>query len=177
VSRALIAADRQKLVHRDIKPSNIMLVVDEDEDHLLVKVIDFGLAKSLVAAVDQSVTVSMGGFVGTPHFASPEQLEEKEIDIRSDIYSLGATLWYMLAGRPPFQGSMASVISQHLNQPLSLDVLVKFHPRIAALLEKMLAKHPEDRIQSPSDLKRELDGILSDLKGQSPTRSTWARGL
>lgn len=115
VSRALIAADRQKLVHRDIKPSNIMLVVDEDEDHLLVKVIDFGLAKSLVAAVDQSVTVSMGGFVGTPHFASPEQLEEKEIDIRSDIYSLGATLWYMLAGRPPFQGSMASVISQHLN--------------------------------------------------------------
>ena len=169
VSRALIAADRQKLVHRDIKPSNIMLVVDEDEDHLLVKVIDFGLAKSLVAAVDQSVTVSMGGFVGTPHFASPEQLEEKEIDIRSDIYALGATLWYMLAGRPPFQGSMASVISQHLNQPLSSDVLVKFHPRIAALQEKMLAKHPEDRFQSPSDLKRELDDILSDLKGQSPT--------
>ena len=103
VSRALIAADRQKLVHRDIKPSNIMLVVDEEEDHLLVKVIDFGLAKSLVAAADQSVTVSMGGFVGTPHFASPEQLEEKEIDIRSDIYSLGATLWFMLTGRPPFR--------------------------------------------------------------------------
>src|ERR1700738_1967398 len=116
VSRALIAADRQKLVHRDIKPSNVMLVQDEDEDHLLVKVIDFGLAKSLVAAADQSLTVSMGGFVGTPHFASPEQLEEKEIDIRSDIYSLGATLWFMLAGRPPFQGSMASVINQHLNQ-------------------------------------------------------------
>jgi serine/threonine protein kinase len=169
VSRALIAADRQKLVHRDIKPSNIMLVVDEDEDHLLVKVIDFGLAKSLIAAVDQSLTVSMGGFVGTPHFASPEQLEEKEIDIRSDIYSLGATLWFMLAGRPPFQGSMASVINQHLNQQLPSDILVKLHPRIAALLEKMLAKHPEDRFQSPSDLKRELDDILSDLKGQSPT--------
>src|SRR5580704_12103493 len=169
VSRALIAADRQKLVHRDIKPSNVMLVVDEEEDHLLVKVIDFGLAKSLVAAADQSVTVSMGGFVGTPHFASPEQLEEKEIDIRSDIYSLGATLWFMLAGRPPFQGSMASVINQHLNQQLPSDVLVKLHPRIAALLEKMLAKQVEDRFQSPSELKRELDDILSDLKGQSPT--------
>jgi hypothetical protein len=136
---------------------------------LLVKVIDFGLAKSLVAALDQSLTISMGGFVGTPHFASPEQLEEKEIDIRSDIYSLGATLWFMLRGRAPFQGSMASVINQHLNQQLPSDVLVKVHPRIAALLGKMLAKRAEDRFQAPSDLKRELDDILSDLKGQSPT--------
>ena len=115
-------------------------VVDEEEDHLLVKVIDFGLAKSLVAAADQSLTVSMGGFVGTPHFASPEQLEEKEIDIRSDIYSLGATLWFTLTGRPPFQGSMISVINQHLTQPLSSEVLATLHPHLAALLEKMLAK-------------------------------------
>src|SRR6516165_2672962 len=158
VARALIAADRQKLVHRDIKPSNIMLVVDADEDHLLVKVIDFGLAKSLGAVLEQSVTLSMGGFVGTPHFASPEQLEEKEIDIRSDIYSLGATLWFMLTGRPPFQGSIASVINQHLSQPLPIEILSKLHPRLADLAEKMMAKRPEDRFQSPSD-----------LKGQSPT--------
>src|ERR1700733_3191430 len=169
VSRALIAADRQKLVHRDIKPSNVMLVVDEEEDHLLVKVIDFGLAKSLVAAADQSVTVSMGGFVGTPHFASPEQLEEKEIDIRSDIYSLGATLWFTLTGRPPFSGSMISVINQHLSQPLPSEVLAALHPKVALLLEKMLAKQPEDRFQSPSELKRHIDDILSDLKGETPT--------
>ena len=180
VSRALIAADRQKLVHRDIKPSNIMLVVDEEEDHLLVKVIDFGLAKSLVAAADQSLTVSMGGFVGTPHFASPEQLEEKEIDIRSDIYSLGATLWFTLTGRPPFQGSMISVINQHLSHPLPSEVLATLHPQIAALLEKMLAKQAEDRFQSPSELKRQIDEILSDLKGETPTfapmgRSLWCR--
>jgi serine/threonine protein kinase len=169
VCRALIAADRQKLVHRDIKPSNVMLVLDEDEDHLLVKVIDFGLAKSLVAAADQSVTVSMGGFVGTPHFASPEQLEEKEIDVRSDIYSLGATLWFMLTGRPPFQGSMASVIHQHLSQPLPPDILVKLHPRIAALVEKMQAKNPAYRFQTPGELKKELDQVLDELKGGSPT--------
>jgi serine/threonine protein kinase len=169
VSRALIAADRQKLVHRDIKPSNVMLVVDEEEDHLLVKVIDFGLAKSLVAAADQSVTVSMGGFVGTPHFASPEQLEEKEIDIRSDIYSLGATLWFTLTGRPPFSGSMISVINQHLSQPLPSEVLAALHPKIALLLEKMLAKLAEDRFQSPSELKKQVDEILSDLKGETPT--------
>jgi serine/threonine protein kinase len=169
VSRALIAADRQKLVHRDIKPANVMLVQDEDEDHLLVKVIDFGLAKSLVAAADQSVTVSMGGFVGTPHFASPEQLEEKEIDVRSDIYSLGATLWFMLTGRPPFQGSMASVIHQHLSQPLPADLLSKLHPRIRALVERMQAKNPDDRFQTPGELKKELDQILTELKGGFPT--------
>jgi serine/threonine protein kinase len=175
VSRALIAADRQKLVHRDIKPSNVMLVVDDEEDHLLVKVIDFGLAKSLVAAADQSLTVSMGGFVGTPHFASPEQLEEKEIDIRSDIYSLGATLWFTLTGRPPFHGSMISVINQHLSQPLPPEVLASVHPRIAALLERMLAKQAEDRFQSPSELKRHIDEILSDLKGESPTLAPMER--
>jgi serine/threonine protein kinase len=169
VARALIAADRQKLVHRDIKPSNVMLVLDADEDHLLVKVIDFGLAKSLGAALDQSVTLSMGGFVGTPHFASPEQLEEKEIDIRSDIYSLGATLWFMLTGRPPFQGSMASVINQHLSQPPPIEILLRLHPRLAELAGKMLAKLPANRFQSPADLKRELDAILTDLKGQAPT--------
>src|ERR1700722_6542820 len=169
VSRALIAADRQKLVHRDIKPSNIMLVVDEEEDHLLVKVIDFGLAKSLGLASDQSVTVSMGGFVGTPHFASPEQLEEKEIDIRSDIYSLGATLWFTLTGRPPFSGSLISVINQHLSQPLPSEVLAGVHPKVALLLEKMLAKQAEDRFQSPSELKRYIDEILADLKGETPT--------
>src|ERR1700730_7568829 len=169
VARALIAADRQKLVHRDIKPSNVMLVLDADEDHLLVKVIDFGLAKSLGAAVDQSVTMSMGGFVGTPHFASPEQLEEREIDVRSDLYSLGATLWFMLTGRPPFQGSMASVINQHLSQPLPADILVKLHPRIAGLVEKMQAKNPAYRFQTPGELKKELDQVLDELKGGSPT--------
>src|ERR1700740_3554829 len=147
VARALVAADRQKLVHRDIKPSNVMLVRDEDEDHLLVKVIDFGLAKSLACGPDQSLTVTIGGFVGTPHFASPEQLEERDIDIRSDIYSLGASLWFMLAGKPPFQGSMASVIHQHLGSPLPPEILAAFHPQLASILRKCLAKQPMDRFQ------------------------------
>jgi serine/threonine protein kinase len=169
VARALIAADKQKLVHRDIKPSNIMLVRDEDEDHLLVKVIDFGLAKSLSSGPDQSVTVTIGGFVGTPHFASPEQLEERDIDIRSDIYSLGATLWFMLAGKPPFQGSMASVIHQHLGSLPSPDVLATFPPRLVEILRKCLAKKPADRFQTPLEIKQALDEALTNLKGDSPT--------
>ena len=168
VSRALIAADKQKLVHRDIKPSNIMLVHDQDQDHLLVKVIDFGLAKSLSSGPDQSVTVTIGGFVGTPHFASPEQLEERDIDIRSDIYSLGVTLWFMLAGKPPFQGSMASVIHQHLGSPLPSEVLATFPPQLITVLQKCLAKKPADRFQTPLEIKQALDEALANLKGNIP---------
>jgi len=168
VARALIAADKQKLVHRDIKPSNVMLVRDEDEDHLLVKVIDFGLAKSLACGPDQSLTVTIGGFVGTPHFASPEQLEERDIDIRSDIYSLGATLWFMLAGKPPFQGSMASVIHQHLGSPLPPAVLATFHPYLASVLRKCLAKEPVARYQTPSEIKQALDEALTELSSDNP---------
>ena len=172
VARALIAADKQKLVHRDIKPSNVMLVRDEDEDHLLVKVIDFGLAKSLAGGPDQSVTVTIGGFVGTPHFASPEQLEERDIDIRSDIYSLGATLWFMLAGKPPFQGSMASVIHQHLGSTLPPEVLATFRPQLASILRKCLAKKPADRFQTPLEVKQALDEALAKLNDDNPTIPT-----
>ncbi len=166
VARALIAAERQKLVHRDIKPSNIMLVNEAIEDHLLVKVIDFGLAKSFEPSPAKSVTVTLGGFVGTPHFASPEQLEERETDARSDIYSLGATLWYMLVGRPPYEGSMASVIHQHLGSELPADVLLSFSPKLADLVRRMLAKRPEDRFQTPVELKQALDEILADSEGK-----------
>ncbi|MBV9876445.1 MAG: protein kinase [Verrucomicrobia bacterium] len=166
VARALVAAERQKLVHRDIKPSNIMLVNEPDEEHLLVKVIDFGLAKSVGSSSDKSVTVTLGGFVGTPNFASPEQLEEREIDGRSDIYSLGATLWYMLSGRPPFEGSVASVIHQHLGTELSEDALRSFNPRVGELLRRMLAKRAEDRFQTAVELKQALDEMLTDSESR-----------
>src|SRR4051812_3151764 len=99
VARALAAAQQQGLVHRDIKPSNLMLVHEDDE--LCAKVIDFGLAKDRLAeelAAATTASTTSAGFLGTPHYASPEQHEEKEIDHRSDLYSLGATLWFMLSG-------------------------------------------------------------------------------
>src|SRR6266403_3558353 len=168
VTRALAAAARQQLVHRDLKPANLMLV-DEDGEKI-VKVIDFGLAKTAKREGEDSGTLTIaGGFVGTPHFASPEQLEERDIDIRSDIYSLGATLYYMLTGRPPFQGSMASVIHQHLGSPLPSDVLTTFHPRLARILQKCLAKKPADRFQAPLEIKQALDEALTDLKGANST--------
>ena len=96
VARALGVAAKQQLVHRDLKPTNLMLVDEEGE--LTVKVIDFGLAKVPKDAGEDSAALTMGGFVGTPHFASPEQVEEGDVDVRSDIYSLGATLYFVLTG-------------------------------------------------------------------------------
>jgi serine/threonine protein kinase len=171
ITGALVAAGREKLVHRDIEPSNIMLALEYGDDQLLVKVIDFGLAKSFISSAHQSGTLTVGGFVGTPHFASPEQLEEKEIDVRSDICSLGATLWYMLTGRPPFEGALARVIYQHIGEPLPSNILQQFPPALRALLEKMLAKRPEDRFQTPQELKTDLDALLKDLEDKPVTVS------
>ena len=163
VSRALAAADKEKLVHRDLKPSNLMLV--EEDDEKVVKVIDFGLAKSTQRGGDSSGTLTVGGgFVGTPHFASPEQLEERDIDIRSDIYSLGATLYYMLAGRPPYSGSVAQIMSQHLYKPIPLEPLEGFPPCVVELIQRMMEKDPAKRPQRPGDLRREILPCLGRLQ-------------
>jgi serine/threonine protein kinase len=173
VARALNAAQPHGLVHRDIKPANLMLVREDDD--LAVKVIDFGLAKSSHPAEgeDESTTVSMAGFVGTPHFASPEQLDEKEIDVRSDIYSLGVTLWYMLAGQAPFSGSMAQVMSQHLSKPPPFEKLSNIPAALAKLLGRMLEKDPARRPQTAAELRREIDECLEQLRaGGHPGEAT-----
>jgi TPR repeat protein len=163
VASALAAAQKEGIIHRDIKPSNIMLVESEDEE-LVVKVIDFGLAKSIESAPDSAtVTLTQGGFLGTPHFASPEQLEEGVVDTRSDIYSLGVTLFYMLAGKTPFSGSMAQVMSQHLYRQPPLDLLEGQPAIVMELLSAMLAKSPEDRPQTATELRRRVEACLEEL--------------
>lgn len=167
VNRALAAADKQNLVHRDLKPANIMIQADSD---LLVKLIDFGLAKTAIKDGNEA-TITMQGFLGTPHFASPEQLEEKDVDIRSDIYSLGVTLWCMLLGKTPYSGSLAQVMSQHLYKPVPLDQLTGFSPSVVALLRHMLEKDPANRPQNPMELRREIEDCLATPDLQGPTKS------
>src|ERR1700757_875129 len=166
VSRALAAAVKQQLVHRDLKPANLMLVDEEGEK--VVKVIDFGLAKSAKREGEDSATLTVGGgFVGTPHFASPEQLEERDIDIRSDIYSLGATLYYMVTGRPPYSGSVAQIMSQHLYKPLPLEPL-QGNPRcVVELIQRMMEKDRAKRPQSPAELRRDLLSCLEQLQANA----------
>src|SRR6476646_1622837 len=127
VTSALAAAEKHGLVHRDLKPANLMLVnADEPETNAndqvrskrrkiralrksgipVVKIIDFGLAKAFHTATDPK-SLTHDRFVGTPAFASPEQFEHSALDVRSDIYSLGETLWFALTGKTPFAGRSA----------------------------------------------------------------------
>src|SRR5215470_13876588 len=107
VTSALAAAEKHGLVHRDLKPANLMLISPDGETSnnkkLLVKIIDFGLAKVIHTATDPA-SLTHDRFVGTPAFASPEQFEHSALDVRSDIYSLGETLWFALTGKTPFAG-------------------------------------------------------------------------
>lgn len=183
VSRALGAAQKQGLVHRDIKPSNLMFVHEDGSDSdFTVKVIDFGLAKnaSVEGGGEDAATLTGGGFLGTPHFASPEQLEERDIDVRSDIYSLGVTLWYMLAGKTPFTGSLAQVMSQHLHREPPFQNLEGQNPLVVTLLRRMMAKDPADRPQTPATLRKEIEACLDAVQAsatQAPTGTVAAESF
>jgi serine/threonine protein kinase len=164
VSKALAAAAKRQLVHRDIKPANIMIVADsEEEDWPCVKLIDFGLVRSVLRG-HGSTSATRSGFVGTAQFASPEQIEETEVDARSDIYSLGCTLWYLLTGEAPFTGSLASVFAQHLGSEPPWEKLRPFPKRISRLLRRMLRKEPSQRPASAAELRREIEQCLVDVE-------------
>src|SRR6202162_3102124 len=112
VAAGLAAVHKQKLVHRDIKPSNIMVSLEEG-GALTAKIIDLGLAKPVNEPGSQTAISMPGGFVGTPEFASPEQFAGVGVDIRSDLYALGVTLWEMVTGHAVFRASPAEVMYQH----------------------------------------------------------------
>src|SRR5262249_33056897 len=168
VARALAVAAKQHLVHRDLKPTNLMLVDQEGEQ--IVKVIDFGLAKVPKDSGEDSGALTVAGFVGTPHFASPEQIEEGDVDIRSDIYSLGVTLYFGLTGQSPFSGSIGQVMSQQLYKPLPLAPLAPLPPCVVSLLQHMMEKDPGNRPQTPQDLQREILACLEEVR-RTPLQS------
>ena len=145
VAGALLAAETRGLVHRDIKPGNLM-IIDDINSNPIVKIIDFGLAKALTAPIDPASATSMG-FVGTPAFASPEQLGQKHLDIRSDVYSLGLTLWFALTGRTPFAGHTTDELRRARAEPLPLDQIksIGIPKCLRVLLGSMLSLEPAAR--------------------------------
>jgi eukaryotic-like serine/threonine-protein kinase len=151
------AAHRQGVVHRDLKPENIMVIApDHDDEFESVRVVDFGLAKLLDianAAVTQTGTV-----LGTPYYMSPEQCRGETLDARSDVYSLGAMLYEMLAGQRPFTAeNISGIITKHLyGAPPPLPSSISVPRNVTAAIMRALAKEPRDRQSSATALAREL---------------------
>ena len=162
VAAGLAAVHKQKLVHRDIKPGNIMVSLEEG-GAVTAKIIDLGLARA-VNEPDSQTAISMpGGFVGTPDFASPEQFAGVQVDTRSDIYSLGATLWKMLTGRTPYQGTSAELMYQHLHAPLAIEKLDHVPQPVVVLIEVLLEKDPGRRFQNPTELLKAMAAITGAI--------------
>ena len=152
----LAAAHEKGIIHRDIKPANIMI---DKEGRVLVA--DFGLAR-----IEESFTelTSDGQIMGTPHYISPEQCRGDRADLRSDIYSLGATYFHALTGQTPFTGeTLMAVMYCHTHEPLRNIRTVKHEvpTDVAAIVNKMMAKEPQKRYQSCGELVSDLRGSLA----------------
>ena len=165
VARALDYAHAHRLIHQDIKPDNIMVGSNE-----VVKLADLGISKTFdeVAAEEGPKKI-----MGTPHYMSPEAALGKKIDHRVDIYSLGATLYHLLSGKTPFHGTNATdVLKAHVMEPLpSLKGLnAKVPDDVIALIDRMMTKNPDERIQTAKEVEEAIDRILAG-KGFSKDRA------
>jgi serine/threonine protein kinase/tetratricopeptide (TPR) repeat protein len=163
VASGLAAVHKKSLVHRDIKPSNIM-VSFEEEGAVTAKIIDLGLAKVVDESGAQTTISASGAFAGTPEFASPEQIVGAEVDIRSDLYSLGVSLWQMLTAQVPFGGSIAVVMAQHQHAALPLERLQGLPETVVSLIEILLDKDPARRFQTPAELLKTLAPVIGALE-------------
>ncbi|MGD0898754.1 MAG: serine/threonine-protein kinase [Thermoguttaceae bacterium] len=163
VASALAKAAEAGVVHRDIKPENILLTASGE-----VKVADFGLAR--VLRQTEAEVTQVGMTMGTPLYMSPEQVEGKPLDPRSDLYSFGVTCYHMLSGNPPFVGDTALAVAvQHVrNPPRPLETLrPDLPPALLDAVHRLLAKDPDQRWQSARDLLRELCRIHQEYCPQA----------
>ena len=156
VARALDHAHRNEIVHRDIKPANIIVTQEG-----MAKLGDLGLAKHMEGDASQTED---GVAMGTAFYVSPEQAKgDRRVDIRSDIYALGATLFHMVTGRVAFPGpNPAVVMTRHINDPLEPPETVNpdVGPGVSQIIEKMMAKERESRYQTPAELIADLQAWL-----------------
>ena len=159
----LAAIEKQHLVHRDIKPSNIMVSL-QDGKLENVKIIDLGLAKGVA---EENSLSTVGAFVGTPAYASPEQFAGIATDIRSDLYSLGVTVWEMLTGKLPFSGPTAELMYQHQHAEPPIEKLKNVSVPVIALLQVLIAKDPAQRFQTPTQLQQALTTVREAIASSS----------
>lgn len=179
VAEALAVAHESGIVHRDIKPDNIML---DGKEHRAI-VTDFGIAKALGS--EEAGLTGTGMIVGTPHYMSPEQASgEREIDSRSDIYSLGVVGYHMLTGRLPFEGkSTQEVLMKHVTATAERIATLRpeVPPDLSAAIERCLSKRPADRWSGVGELAASLTPATSreppsTRMRSSPVRAAWLAG-
>lgn len=163
----LAAAHEQGLVHRDIKPANLLL--EPSVERALLS--DFGLAR----AMDDASLTHTGVVAGTPHYMSPEQADGRSVDHRSDLFSLGAVLYFMAAGRPPFRAERPMAVLHKIcherHRPVR-EVNPDVPGQLSAVIDRLLEKKPQRRPGNAAELQQELAKLLSDLQqGRLRTRS------
>jgi serine/threonine-protein kinase len=163
------------LIHRDIKPSN--LLVAQTQTAGIVKILDLGLARTAqigkAKTPEQSALTLDGTVVGTPDFMAPEQAQNTgPLDHRCDLYSLGCTFYFLLAGRLPFDGGtpMEKLLQHQLEQPYPLELLRSDIPKeVMAILQRLMSKAPEDRYQSAADLAAALRPFAAYSSDAAPS--------
>jgi serine/threonine-protein kinase len=169
-AEALQMAHELGIVHRDLKPDNIMVSTSRGKD--TVKVVDFGIAKAIGGDDGKAQKVTKTGFVvGTPEYMSPEQLAGDAVDGRSDLYSLGLVFYRMLTGASPFpaDSQQETMIKRLTDDPMPLAVArpdVTFPPEVQRVLDRALARQPNDRYRSASEFAREVRGLSAYATGQ-----------
>jgi len=174
VVTGLSAAQTNGVLHRDVKPSNCF--VDDDR---VVKVGDFGLSVSTLARGDASLTLS-GAVVGTPAFSAPEQLRGEELDVRADIYSVGMTLYYLLTGRPAFEGeNMVKLLAAVLEQapPSPAAFRREISRELAQVVLRCLAKRPSDRFGGYEELRQALMPLSSTAPAPAGLAARFLAGV
>ncbi|MFN8658566.1 MAG: serine/threonine-protein kinase [Candidatus Obscuribacterales bacterium] len=176
-AEGLAYAHFRGLVHRDIKPSNLF-ITEGTVGGCTVKIVDFGLAKSLGPAGEISEITSTGQTIGSPAYMSPEQCLGEKLDGRSDVYSLTCSLFESMAGVKPFAGNPMECMSGHVGGPVptfdGTDAADTVPPELQAAVSKGLAKRREERFQSALDFR---DSIGAGIKGQCPRVPGWQRLL
>jgi eukaryotic-like serine/threonine-protein kinase len=190
IAEALEAAHEKSIIHRDLKPANVKITPDDK-----VKVLDFGLAKTMEAEparnVANSPTLSMmatnaGIILGTAAYMSPEQAKGFAADHRSDVFSFGVVLYEMLTGRQPFQGETAPDVlaSVLIREPELQRLPADLNPRIPDLVRRCLEKSPKRRWQAIGDLRAEIEAVMaapraapSPVLAAAPTKPLWRRAV